>query len=264
MAPLMTGQVIESEMAEATHYLKMVAASPQLAGIPTTTEVAFGLPAQYILAAAASGEVDLIVLCSHGRVGFIRWALGSVAHMLAHESAVPILVLRERRPASLLSPAGATRPLRALVPLDGSQLAEAALAPAASLVAALAAPAQGALHLTQVVKVFQTSAEEGFVSELNEEALERAKAYLAHVTERLQASVQEHKLSITSSVKLEKDVASALLDVAEQEGPGGCDLIAISTHGWHGLQRWVMGSVTDRILNTSGLPILIVRPQQQK
>ena len=100
------------------------------------------------------------------------------------------------------------------------------------------------------------------MSELNEEALERAKSYLAQVTERLQSRAQEHKLSITSSVKLEKDVASALMDAAEQEDPGGCDLIAISTHGWHGLQRWVMGSITERILNTSRLPILIVRPQQ--
>jgi nucleotide-binding universal stress UspA family protein len=265
LAPLMTGQLIESDMEVATGYLKAVAASRVLSGIPTTTEVVFGLPAQYILAAAASGEVDLIVLCSHGRTGFTRWALGSVAHPLAHESAVPTLVLRESKPASSLSPVDATRPTRALVPLDGSELAEAALVPTASLVAALASPAQGALHLAQVANVYQTSAEEGFVSELNEEALERAKVYLAQVTERLHAPTQKPKLSISSSVRFEKDVASALVSLAERgdKETGACDLIAISTHGRHGLERWVMGSVTDRILNTTRLPLLIVRSSKQ-
>jgi hypothetical protein len=41
---------------------------------------------------------------------------------------------------------------------------------------------------------------------------------------------------------------------------GGCDLIAISTHGWEGLQHWAMGSVTERVLHATKRPILIVRP----
>ena len=47
----------------------------------------------------------------------------------------------------------AARPLRALVALDGSACAEAALMPAARLITALAAPAQGVLHLAQIVKL---------------------------------------------------------------------------------------------------------------
>jgi nucleotide-binding universal stress UspA family protein len=270
MVPLITDQLIESETTVATDYLQTMAASPTLAGIQTTTEVVFGIPAQYILAEARSGEVDLIVLCSHGRTGFTRWVLGSVAHTLVHESPVPILILRESEPAALLADPNATRPLRALVPLDGSELAETALAPAARLVAALAAPARGALHLAQVVKPFATKAEEGFVSELNQETLQRAQAYLASVQERLEATEQESELSLTSSVELEPDVAGALVNLAENrdEGKktgssGGCDLIVISTHGRHGLQRWVMGSVTERLLETTKLPILIVRPVRE-
>jgi len=266
---MVTEQLIESETSVATDYLQTVAASPSLAGIQTTTEVVFGIPTQYILAEAKSGELDLVVLCSHGRTGFARWALGSVAHALAHESPVPTFVLRESEPAPGLLGPNATRSLRALVPLDGSELAEASLTPAARLVAALAAPAKGALHLAQVVKPFATRAEEGFVNELNQETLQRAQAYLASVKERLQASERESELSLTSSVELESDVAGALA-LAEYRGEGketgssgGCDLIAISTHGRHGLQRWVMGSVTDRLLNTTKLPVLIVRPQQQ-
>jgi nucleotide-binding universal stress UspA family protein len=252
-------------MATVTEYLNTLARSPLLEGIATRIEVCFGLAAQHIIATAESYESDLVVLCSHGRTGFTRWALGSVAHTLVHQSTVPVLVLRESESMAPLSGLDTARPLYALIPLDGSPLAEAALNPAAHLVAALASPAQGALHLAQVVKMFPTTAEEGFITELNEEALQRAKAYLAQVEKRLQATAKSLKLSITSSVTLEADAASALVSLAEQgiASVSRCHLIAISTHGRGGLERWVMGSVTERILNATKLPMLIVRPQHK-
>jgi nucleotide-binding universal stress UspA family protein len=258
--PLMNDQVIESEMTTATSYLTELAASPLLRGINTSIEVSFGLPAQYLVATSQAHRIDLVVLCSHGRTGFARWALGSVAHSLVHQSSVPVLVLQQRGTTALLSHLETARPLSALVPLDGSPLAETMLVPAAHLIAALAAPTQGALHLVQVVKLFPGSAEEGFVSELNEEALQRAKTYLQAVVERLQETVQDLKLALTFSVELGTDVASILVDLAERGGENGCDLVAISTHGRSGWERWVMGSVTDRVLGTTRLPMFIVRP----
>ncbi len=270
-APLLMEQVIESQMVVATNYLQRVASSPLLEGIQTTTVAAFGIPAQYILATAETQTADLIVLCSHGRTGFARWALGSVAHTLAHESTVPTLILRENEPASVLSHPDATRSLCTLVPLDGSQLAEAALVPAAYLTAALAAPTQGTLHLAQVVKLYSEIAEEGFISELNEEALQRARSYLATTREHLLVTIKDLKLALTYSVEFDKDVASVLVNLAEHGSDGkantgvtGCDLIAISTHGRSGLERWVMGSVTERVLNTTRLPMLVVRPPKKK
>jgi nucleotide-binding universal stress UspA family protein len=47
MVSLMIEQLIESETTAATDYLQTMAASPKLAGIQTTTEVVFGIPAQY-------------------------------------------------------------------------------------------------------------------------------------------------------------------------------------------------------------------------
>ena len=103
----------------------------------------------------------------------------------------------------------------------------------------------------------------GAASEPNEEARKSARTYLATVAEHLQATEKDLHLSLTYSVKLEADVADALLSLAEREGVGSCDLIAISTHGRGGLARWVMGSVTERVLNTTKLPMLIVRPQKK-
>jgi len=197
------------------------------------------------------------------RTGFTRWVLGSVAHTLAHESTVHTLILRESEPASLLSRSDATRPLCALVPLDGSALSETALIPAAGLVAALAAPAQRALCLAQVVKLVQATADdEGFVRQINVEALQRAITYLAIAAERLQMTAKELRLAITWSVAQENDVVSALVGLAEH-GEKECDLIVISTHGRGGLERLVMGSVAERLLTTTKLPMLIVRPPKQ-
>ena len=267
--PLMTEEVIETELAISSSYLDRVAKARELAEIETTTEVMFGLPAQDILAIAESRSVDLIVMCSHGRTGFTRWVLGSVAQKIAHHCPVPLLVLREGKLLPLESPPDAARHLTALVPLDGSPLAEAALFPAANLVAALVAPAAGALHLMQVVKQLSTTADEGFITQLNEETVERAKTYLMSVKERLQAGLKDRKLTIIWSVALDADAADAIIGTAEQreqqegaEGLGGCDLIAMSTHGRSGLERWVMGSVMERVLGATKLPMLIVRPQQ--
>ncbi len=272
-APIIAGEMIEVSMEGASDYLKAVAASQLLAGIETRTEVSLGMAAQYLIAVTGDHDCDLVVLCSHGRTGFTRWALGSVAHSLVHQSAVPVLVLRQEETLSLSVNGERERPLRTLVPLDGSSLAEAVLSPAAHLTAALAAPGRGALHLVQVVNPFPATTEEGAVSELNAEAIQRAKAYLAQVVERLQSTLKDVKLVVTSSVKLGDDVASTLVHLAEQEskgiphdesgvhrGIGPCALIAISTHGRGGLKRWVMGSVTDRVLNTTRLPMLTVRP----
>ena len=263
--PLLREQEIETGTTVANDYLRTVMASPALNGIQVTNEIGPGFTPQYILAAARSGEFDLTVLSSHGRTGFARWVKGSVTHTLAHESTIPTLVLQEHEPAALLAQADAARPLRTLVPLDGSPLAETALAPAALLVASLAA--RGELQLTQVVKSVQNPAEEGVESSRDAEVRARASTYLTQAVERWQAMAKELGVSLSWSVAHGTDVASTLLSQAEAGAQGqgtaesrGCDLIVVSTHGRNGLERLVMGSVSDRLLNTAKLPLLIVRP----
>jgi nucleotide-binding universal stress UspA family protein len=253
--PLLTEQIIETELDQVDNYLKTVATSDALTGITVKTEAMLGQPLQDILSVADERRVDLIVICSHGRTGLRRWALGSVAQALAHQSAVPLLVLREGGRVTALSDVDSARSLCALVALDGSPFAETALVPAANLVAALAAPGEGILQLTLVI------------TDKGEEAQKHAKAYISGVAERLQEKLKGLNLSITWSLLRNQDVAGAIVDLAEHgEGVSragelsGCDLIAMSTHGRGGLERLMMGSVTERILHSTKLPMLIVRP----
>ena len=260
-APLITQVTIDSGKTEAMEYLQGLAAAPPLAAIATTTEVLLGSAAYEILAASESRDIDLIVLCSRGRTGLTRWVLGSVASTLIRESAVPTLVLREQDPPWRFPDPDRGRPLSALVPLDGSSLAEAALAPTAHLIAALAAPTPATLHLVQVVP---SSREEA-----GNEAC--ATTYLTRVADRLQATARDLRLTISWSVIRDRDVASALVSLAEQESDeqaqsrtGAYDLIALSTHGRGGFARWVMGGIAQRLLTATTLPLLVVRPPQRR
>ena len=99
--------------------------------------------------------------------------------------------------------------------------------------------------------------------------MRQAAHYLSGVTERVEKELTaEHGLVITWSVALNEDVADELIRMAELgDYPGtlevqGCNLIAMATHGRGGLQRWMMGSTTERVLDGTRLPLLIVRPQE--
>lgn len=270
-APMLMQHTLDTEQTRAMDYLTQLATMQELAGVEIHTRVFSGVPAQHILAVAHTEQIDLIVLCSHGYSGMTRWTLGSVAEKVARSAPIPVLVLREGGPVPARPHSDAIRPLRALVALDGSLLAKAALEPAASLIAALAAPAQGALHLVRVVKPVNPESEEKDPEE-REHFLHKAKTYLSTTVEHLREgliapAVADLTLAVSWSVAVDTDVAEAIVRVAENgedaEGAGvfgGCDVIAMATHGRSGIQRWAMGSITERVLYATKLPLLIVRP----
>ena len=272
LAAAYTPDLIEAEINGAEDYLKSLAQSETLAGIKTETSALFGAVAQIILSVATSYNIDLIVMTSRGKTGMKRWVLGSVAQKLTRHSPMPVLVLREAG-TMLPGPRPDSGPLRALVTLDGSALAKTALEPAAQMVAALAAPGHGALHLLRVVRPPQLDEKKlspEKVASLKSAALHKAITYMhAIVTHLREGPLGALNLAITWSVVPDDDTAGTIMHVAEggedAEGagvPGRCDLIAMATHGRSGFQHWVLGSVTERVLGATRLPLLIVRPPE--
>lgn len=253
---------IDADLAEATAYLEGVAKSGELAGVDTEVKALFGAAAPAILSAAQSFHASMIVMCSHGYTGFKRWVLGSVADKIARHSPMPVLVLREGGPV----PATANQQqVRALVPVDGSPLSEAVLEPAAYLVAGLAQATsqQGALHLLRVVDLpaagGKFKADAHIDSGVKEQTRHEDEAYLASLVGRLgEGDLANLDLSITSSVEVDPDAAEAIVKLAEQ---GNYDFIAMATHGRGAVQHWALGSVTERVLHATKLPLLIMRPQ---
>jgi len=184
---------------------------------------------------------------------------------------VPVLVLQGDGSAPFSTSSDAIHPsqsITALVALDGSELAEASLEPAAYAVAALASPAQGRLVLSTVANKQIENIKHGSKEFMRDEA----KKYLIDIGERLQGSeIGKLNLVIEWAIEESKDVANALIETAEHGKAlesshelKGCDLIAIATHGRGGLKRLMAGSVTEKMLGSTSLPMLIVRPRDEK
>lgn len=273
-ATMSLGGLADADIDNATDYLKGLAGSSDLAGVHTSIEVHSGPAAMVIFNVTQSQHVDLIVMSSHGDAGFKRWVLGSVSQKVARHSPVPVLVLRRGQEtlSKVTHPLPyIERPMRILVPLDGSALAKEALIPAAQLIAAIAAPGQAAMHLVRVIKPQPLHGGQELDPTTKEHMLQRSKKYLGSITEHLKGGIAAQlKLTVTWSVAIDADAASAIIRVAENgedaEGSGifgGCDVIAMATHGRGGMQRWAMGSITERVLQGTKLPLLIVRAQNK-
>lgn len=266
--PLLAEALLEADLAEATTYLERMATSPALTGVTVQVVIKHGSPTAHILAVAASSQSDLIVLCRHGVSGLARWAIGSVAEKIARHATIPVLIVHGGflpEGSVLTDPA---QPVHMLIPLDGSIFAQSALEPGATLLHALAFPGQPVeLHLVQVLS---PSYAEKRDTPMRRTLLEQARHDMKQTVARLQEgslapSIARYQIPVSWSILLETDVAATLLRVAESgneeeraEPWNGYDLIAISTHGRGGLQRWIMGSIAERILLATTRPLLIV------
>ena len=261
--------MLEENTAQARLYLDDIERSPVLKDVTVHKEATSGEVAQCILDFAQSDASDLIVICSHGRTGFKRWALGSIAQKVARYSTKPVLIVNSGYTTLPATTAASTHPISILVGLDGSPLAETVLLPASQLSVALNAPEKGTLRLLRVVELVQSMRDEvaATINAMNEQTIAEARTYLQKVEQRLHSGdLALFDLNVSSSTAVSYDTADTLVSEAEQgeyrdDGAEqeGCTLIALATHGRGGLKRWVMGSIAERVLGSTKLPMLIVR-----
>src|ERR1700712_5718036 len=90
--PTMPQSLIDTEISEASRYLRNVTKSYDCAGLSLETIVLFGPVASTVLATATEHKADMIVLCSHGYTGMKRWVMGSVAEKIARHSLLPVFI----------------------------------------------------------------------------------------------------------------------------------------------------------------------------
>jgi nucleotide-binding universal stress UspA family protein/YHS domain-containing protein len=225
--------------AEARRALEDAAA--RLAGSPAAVRpvLGFGRPEQEIVRSADLYGADLIAMSTHGRSLLARMLVGSVADRVIRTSPVPVLVLHP--PTMSLGrvspPTG--RKLRVLAPLDGSAFAEEAARMAVSLL-------NRELIELSLACVVGTPERETPV----------ARAILDEAATRL----AKPGLGITTTILT--GAATGQINAFAVEG--GYDLVAMSTHGQGMLARALVGSVTDRVVRTSEVPILVIQPHSME
>ena len=88
--PLVTGKILK----QGQRYLARVADQLGKKGVKTGIVYLMGNAAEQIVDFAGTEKADLIIIASHGRSGFSRWAMGSVAEKVFHGSDVPILLIK--------------------------------------------------------------------------------------------------------------------------------------------------------------------------
>ena len=138
-----------------------------------------------------------------------------------------------------------------LVPLDGSALAEAVLPHAQAL--AKAEDAEIVLLSVPVVPSLEFLARTpGLATQVIEDAEIETEVYLVKEENKL----AEEGIKVKHIMR-EGPIPEMILKIADEVH---ADVIAMSTHGRTGVQRWLMGSVADRVVHYSHIPVMLIHP----
>jgi nucleotide-binding universal stress UspA family protein len=147
---------------------------------------------------------------------------------------------------------------RVLVPLDGSKVGEAALPVIELLVDKLAAGAKVEVTLLGVVTLLRHWVVVGEASapvSYTEDELKLIRQRIIDYLIKTGDSLKKRGVVINSMVR-SGNAADEILKAADEVN---ADLIAMSTHGRSGLRRLAFGSITDKVLHGSKIPVLMVR-----
>lgn len=237
----------------------------QMSSVPVTALLLDGQIAERLKAQAVNGGADLVVMTTHARGPMGRFWLGSVADELIRQMAMPpLLLVRPNHGAPDLKQEPVFKHM--LIPLDGSPLAEQMIEPAVSLGSLMGA----AYTLLRVIKPMAPASYEVEGAQLARPALviveriqkaheqlrKEAEDYLEKVAQRLRA----RSLAVQTRVAIEQQPAVAILQRIEALGN---DVVALETHGRRGLSRLFLGSVADKVIRGSSVPVFVHRPAEQ-
>jgi nucleotide-binding universal stress UspA family protein len=144
---------------------------------------------------------------------------------------------------------------KVLVPLDGSKLAECVVEHVKSIATGCQVPTVVLLRVVEPIGLrgyLPRGMAEDTYRDAKETAEIQAKNYLNQMAERLKAE----------GIAVETDIADGLpadeiLSYAEGKE---VDLIVMSTHGRSGVSRWFSGSVVEKVVSQSLIPVLVVTP----
>ncbi len=250
----------ESDSSAEQKYLESIAAELDSgARVRATCAVVRGAPGDMIGQRARDIGADLIVMTSHGRTGFSRTWLGSVADAVMRRSAIPVLMLRPEEGTSNRRTAAQSVD-RILVPLDGSALAIGIL-PAAMNLARATHASIVLLRVVPVIPVMTAYEPTVPVTSMpivpdkpaTQQLADEANAELTSVARRLH---EDTGVAVDGEVVVAEQIAQAIVD---QVAARDVDVVAMSTHG-RGASRWLFGSVADKVLRSSRVPVLLYRP----
>lgn len=218
-----------------------------------------GVPADAICEYADWFADALIVMTTHGRTGFNRAWIGSVADAIVKHSRHAVLMVRSTETPAPWTPSSTATLGRVLVPLDGTTFAEEALAHGSHIATLVGSE----LELLRVVELshpfvvpFTAPPYAGVPlvpTEAVDSMVESGTSYVAKVATRERNAHPE--ITVVTDLVVAESPARAIVDVANKHG---VDLIAMATHG-RGVSRLVRPSVADKVLRGAAGAVLLVK-----
>jgi len=216
-----------------------------------------GRAAAQIVEYAEQENVGLIAMSTHGRSGLARWVMGSGIDKILRACEQPVLLVRPRDESA--SGEAAARLSKIILPLDGSNAAEAALPFAEELSKALGLE----VILIQVIGV-ETTVRFGPMAPdswpVPSDILQRLDVVASGYLKGLATELKNKGLTVQWEI-LRGSAGPRIVEFAKETTDS---LVAMTTHGRSGFRRWVMGSVTDEVVRHTGEPVLVMRPHRPR
>jgi nucleotide-binding universal stress UspA family protein len=250
--------VIEDAKRQAACLVKCAAERLIQNGHKCAAEVIVGVPHDAITEFAKGWKADFVMLGSHGHGAIARFLLGSVAQRVLRSAPCSVEIVRPTRsgsPASL-------RGLKILFAADDSEFSIAA----AKSISNRPWPAGTKIKIVSVeeIPVFenQTTAfplTAVYPASLLEELLESARNHAKEAVENARKIFTGTDLEVVGSPIPLGDPRNAILDQAQG---WQADLIVLGSHGRHGLDRMLMGSVSETVAIHAPCSVEVIRPDQ--
>ena len=240
--------IIEDAVQHSTTYLRGVATT--IAGTNVRCSVEKGRAEDTIIEKAATDKTMLITMATHGRSGLNRFLLGSIAEKVLRGTVNPLLLIRAGDEKS----EGEAMLKSIIVPLDGSELAEAVLPIVADMAKKLDLEVE--LFRTYHVPYNVYSGDEGLYAINYEELLAGLRDEAVEYLEKKAADLKRLGVAKVQCVTKEGFAADEIISLGRKTPD---NLIAMSSHGRSGVRRWVLGSVTELVVRHSGDPVLVIR-----
>ncbi len=214
--------------------------------------VEIGEPADVIVEHNRADPACLIAMATHGMSGLRRWLVGSVASKVIQRAVNPLLLIRPVEGADPETPVKFTT---VIVPLDGSALAEKILPCVVTLAKTLKLEVQLIRMYEQPRNAYVVAA--GVIAQgadqFREEMQKEAELYLDGKVDQLRGEGLDNVIATA----IGGDAAGEIVDIARRTEQ---NLIAMCSHGRSGVGRWLLGSVTEKVVQHSKDPVLVIRP----
>lgn len=240
-------ETLDRMTADAEETVTAITDAVDAAGAIQTT-IRTGNPAAEICAYRDDNEIDLIAMGTHGRTGVGRYLAGSVTESVVRQADVPVFTVRATEQSRETDSYDDI-----LVPTDGSTSATAAVEPACEI----AAKFDSRVHALNIVNLGDIAT--GAEYTLPKDLIDTLESQGEKVTERIAARAREAGVETVTQV-IDGFPAADILDYAEEND---IDLIVMGTAGRTGLNRFIMGSTTERLIRHADMPVLAVNARDQ-